>query len=136
MNDEPIHPMQALVNGMSAAWQRERSQSQMTLGALIAALEAMPPDADVANIYDPHSYRGYYCDLEFERAEGTRKASDLLVECRAAMGNVFEGYKGGDYVMGARTPVWVGSYGTAAGDRLMAVRSDGTIETSKEESDP
>ncbi len=134
MNDnEPIHPMQALVNGMNAAWQGERSKTQLTLGALIDALEAMPPDATVANLADPMSYRGYYCDLAFARSDGTRPATDLLRDCRAAMGEVFEGYKGGDYTMGARTPLWVSDYGTASGLRLMAVRADGTIETEQEE---
>ena len=33
--------MQALVDGMSAQWQRERAATQLTLGALIAALEKM-----------------------------------------------------------------------------------------------
>lgn len=134
MNEnEPTHPIQALVNGMSAEWQRERSQTQLTLGKLIEALEAMPPGATVANLADPDSYRGYYCDLAFARSDGTRPAADLLRDCRAAMGEVFTGYKGGDYTMGARTPLWVSDYGTASGLRLMTVRADGTIETEKEE---
>lgn len=42
--------IQALVDGMSARHQRERAEAQMTLGKLIAALEAMPSDAQVANL--------------------------------------------------------------------------------------
>lgn len=120
--------MQALIDGLSAQWQRERSDSQMTLGGLIHALEGMPADAQVANLCGAHSYRGYYCDLAFERAEGTRAAGDLLAECRNCMGQVFEGYKGGDFMMGASTPLWVAEYG-CSGDKLMAVHADGTIET-------
>ena len=37
--------MQALVDGLSAQLKAERSATQMTLGKMIAALEAMPPDA-------------------------------------------------------------------------------------------
>ena len=102
--------MQALIDGMSDQWQKERAETQMTLGKLISALEAMPDSAEVANLNSAHSYRGYYSDLAFERDEGTRPADELLAECKEAMGKVFRGYKGGDYVMGALTPVWLASY--------------------------
>lgn len=125
--------LQALVDGMSAQWQRERAETQMTLGKLIAALEAMPSDAEVTNLNSPHSYRGYYSDLAFERGEGTRPAAELLAECKAAMGQVFEGYKGGDYVMGALTPLWVSEYGHSSGEKLMAVMRGGGIETAQDE---
>ena len=124
--------MQALIDGMSAKWQRERAETQMTLGELIAALEAMPEGAEVANLNSAHSYRGYYSDLAFERDEGTRPAADLLNECKAAMWQVFKGYKGGDYVMGALTPVWVASYG-CCGPKLMALHAGGEIETAEDD---
>ena len=127
--------MQALVDGMSAKWQRERAATQLTLGALIAALEAMPADAQVANLSDMDSYRGYYSDLYFERHDGTRPAAELLAECKAAMGQVFTGYKGGDYVMGALTPLWISHYGTASGTKLMAVHAGGGIETEQDSDD-
>jgi len=107
---------------------RERATTQLTLGALIAALDQMPADAQVANLRNPDSYRGYYSDLYFERHDGTRPASELLAECKAAMGKVFTGYKGGDYVMGALTPLWVASYGTT-GDKLIALYAGGELET-------
>ena len=78
-----IFDMQALMDGMSAQWQRERAETQMTLGKLIAALEAMPPDTEIANIHNPHSYRGYYSDLAFRHEAGSRHACDLLTECKA-----------------------------------------------------
>lgn len=124
--------LQALMDGMSAQWQRERAETQLTLGGLIAALEAMPFDAQVANLDDEHSYRGYYRDLAFERLDGTRPAGELLADCRAAMGQVFEGYKGGEFVMGAKTPLWVASYG-CCGEKLMAVHAGGEIETAADE---
>jgi hypothetical protein len=119
---------QALVDGMSAQWQRERSGSQMTLGSLIAALEAMPAGAEVSNLRRLDSYRGYYSDLALEHADGNRPAAELLAECRAAMGEVFHGYKGGEYVMGARTPMWIADYGNC-GVALMAVMCGCGIET-------
>lgn len=124
--------LQTLVDGMSAQWLRERAETQMTLGKLIDALEAMPDGAEVANINRAHSYRGYYSDLAFKRDEGTRPAADLLAECKAAMGQVFCGYKGGDFVMGALTPVWLANYG-CCGRKLMALHVDGVIETAKDD---
>lgn len=123
--------LQALMDGMGAEWQRERAETQMTLGKLIEALEAMPANARVANLQDAHSYRGYYEDLAFELYDDTRPAAELLAECKAAMGGVFEGYKGGKFVMGERTPVWVAEY-SCCGIKLMALRSGGHIETEEE----
>ena len=122
----------ALLDGMNAQWQRERAETQMTLGKLITALEAIPEGAEVANLNHAHSYRGYYSDLAFERDEGTRPASELLAECKAAMGQVFCGYKGGDYVMGALTPIWVATYG-CLGLKLMVLHIGGGIETAEDE---
>jgi hypothetical protein len=124
--------IQALMDGMGAQWQRERAETQMMLGKLIDALEAMPEGAEVANLNSAHSYRGYYSDLAFGREEGTRPAADLLAECKAAMGQVLCGYKGGDFVMGALTPVWVASYG-CCGQKLMALHVGGEIETAEDD---
>lgn len=124
--------LQALLDGMSAQWQRERAETQMTLGKLIAALEGMPADAQVVNLHAAHSYRGYYEDLAFERGHGTRLAADLLTDCKAAMGQAFGGYKGGDFVMGTLTPLWVARYGST-GDKLIALRAGGEVETAPDE---
>jgi hypothetical protein len=123
----------ALMDGLSAQWQRHRADTQMTLGELISALDSMPPDAQVAFLIDAHSYRGYYDDLAFEyHPDDTRPASDLLNECRAAMGQAFQGYKGGDFVMGKTTPLWVASYG-CCGEKLIALNPDGSIETAPDD---
>lgn len=127
-----MNDLQALLDGLIAQSQRERAQTQMTLGELIEALEAMPEGAQVANLRNPHSYRGYYEDLAFELSEGLRPAEELLAECQAAMGKAFHGYKGGEYVMGERTPVWVSGYGDVSGLRLMALHPGGGIETEEE----
>lgn len=124
--------LQALMDGMSAQWQRERAETQLTMGKLIATLEAMPEGSEVANLRDAHSYRGYYSDLAFEHDEGTRPATDLLAECKSAIGQVFYGYKGGDYVMGALTPVWLASYG-CCGQKLMALHAGGEVETAEDD---
>lgn len=127
-----IHPMQALVDGMSASWQRERAATQMTLGKLIERLEAMPADMLVDGIEAPHSYRGYYHDLAFEKCANKVKAGDLLAVCRGAMGEVFEGYKGGEYVMGALTPLWIADYG-CCGKKLIGIGDDGALVTAEDD---
>ncbi len=127
-----INNMQALIDGLGAQGQRERAETQLTLGKLIAALESMPDGAMVVNLVDAHSYRGYYSDLAFELGGGTRPAADLLTEAKGAMGEVFEGYKGGDFVMGKLTPMWVASYG-CTGRKLMDVHPGGEFKTEDDE---
>lgn len=112
--------LQALLDGMSGEWQRERAATQMTLGKLIAALEALPGNRLVLGFGDPMSYRGYYEDLAFAPNADTRTVADLLAHCRRCMGHVFEGYKGGEFVMGANTALWIAEYGDS-GPRLMGL---------------
>lgn len=124
--------IQQLINLMGAQGQAERAQTQLTLGKLIDVLKAMDPVAQVPNLCDPHSYRGYYCDIAFELNVGTRSAMSLLTECENALGQTFEGYKGGDYTTNANTPVWVALYGST-GDKLIMVHPDGGITVEKDE---
>lgn len=126
-----MNDIQAMMDGMSAQWMRERAESQMTLGKLIERLESMPPDVTVERISEPHSYRGYYSDLAFEPC-GMVAVKDVLEICRKAMGEVFEGYKGGDFQMGRNTPVWSASYG-CCGKKIMAVNDDGTLVLAEDE---
>ena len=121
VSNETIHPLQAMVNGMNAHWQSERAQTGMTLGRFIAALESLDQSATVEGLGELISYRGHYCDLAFEPDPTPRTVAGLLAKCRAAMGAVFEGYKGGEFVMGATTPVWVSEYGRSSGLRLMGL---------------
>ncbi len=114
-----MHPLQAMVDGMNAAWQKERAGKQLTLGAMIEALGTYPPEQLVYGVGEPDSYRGYYCDLAFAPTATEEPVSALLQRCRDAMGREFTGYKGGEYVMGESTPVWLADYGST-GDRLMA----------------
>jgi hypothetical protein len=120
-----MNKTQALMNGMSAEWQRERAVTQMTLGKLIERLETLPPETMIA-LANPHSYRGHYTDLAFE-ARDKITVMNALQMCRSAMGEVFEGYKGGHYQMGRSTPVWCASYG-CCGRKIMVILDDGTIK--------
>lgn len=114
----------------SERWRKRRSATQMTLGAMIDRLAGMPPDAPVVGLENPHSYRGYYSDLAFELPSGAspKTAASLLEECKAALGQGFEGYKGGNFIMGCDTPVWVAFYGRE-GLKLLGIRDDGQLDT-------
>lgn len=124
--------------GLSQAQQRRNHRHVMwvcrervmrwAVGKMIAALEKMPSDSEVINLIRPHSYRGYYCDLAFELGEGKRPAWGLLAECKSAIGKVFEGYKGGNYIMKESTPVWIAEYG-CSGVKLIALYEGGEYET-------
>lgn len=90
----------------------------MTLGELIAALEAADPAKVVPYGFDrPHSYRGYYTDLAFEPARNVTVAA-MLADARSAVGATYQGWKGGDYVMGLSTDCWLSDEGTASGDTM------------------
>jgi hypothetical protein len=119
----PIHPMQAMIDGMGAAWQKRRAATQMTLGALIKALESVDPDRKIAGLGSPMSYRGYYCDLAFRPSAESVPIAEALKVTRSCMGRVFEGYKGGDYQMGEQTPIWSADYGSS-GPRIMGLNLD------------
>jgi len=127
--------IQALVSGLSAQWQKERSETQFTLGELIDYLKEIPQETRILGLGDLESYRGYYSDLAFEPTTEDRTANDLLNECQSAMGEVFTGYKGGEFVMGRNTPLWVSSYGTC-GPRLMGFSEvNGMLYPVKQEED-
>lgn len=83
----------------------------MTLGELIKTLEKANPDKVVPiGFKHPHCYRGYYEQLAFEPARNVTVGS--MLECaKSAVGQTFEGYKGGDYTMDNYTRVWLAEYG-------------------------
>jgi len=127
--------LQAMVDGMSAQWSKERAETQMTLGKFISALSEMPQDAPIDVGCDLDSYRGYYSDLAIEPPQEDAPkptVADVLAMCREAMGQVFQGYKGGDYMMGANTPLWIAEYG-CCGRKLMSVNPDGTLITAEDD---
>lgn len=114
-----MHPLQAMIDGMRAAWQKERAKSQLTLGRMIALLDVLEPERLVHGLGELDSYRGYYDDLAFEPTDQRETVAALKARCQAAMGKVFKGYKGGDYMMGESTPLWVSPYGSSSSTKLV-----------------
>lgn len=98
----------------------------VSLGDLIEALKCRDQEQEV--YYDfggfaPEgigSYRGYYEHLALGFAEDADRIKPIAVAALVALlesanGKTFEGYKGGDFTMHAKTPVWVSNYGRCDG---------------------
>jgi hypothetical protein len=122
---------QFLMDGLSDQWQRERSESQMTLGKFIERLKELRPEMYMQGLENPHSYRGYYCDLAFERTDKITSVKEVLELCQNAMGEIFHGWKGGEYAMNKNTLIWVSIEG-CTGSKIMSVTDGGLIEISKD----
>lgn len=84
----------------------------MNLGELIRALEAVEDQDAVLKFgfNNPHSYRGDYYDLAFEPAQNVTVAS-MLACAKAAVGETYRGYKGGDFTMSEWTSVHLSEWG-------------------------
>lgn len=114
--------MQDLIDTLSRGWRAERSLSQMTLGKLIAILSGLPKETKIDKICSPHSYRGYYSDLSFEKGEGDQTVGELLSILQSeCLGKEFTGYKGGEFFMDEHTPLWIANYG-CTGDKIMELK--------------
>lgn len=77
----------------------------MKLKHVIEMLEKYPSDRKVANGFgNPHSWRGSYDELAFEPVTDTT-VGRMLADAKSAIGEVYQGWKGGDYLMGLETSV-------------------------------
>lgn len=96
------------------------SYANMTLGDLIDWLEAQDQDLIVSDGFGaPHSDRGSYDELAFDPLPEAR-ISDMLAHARDADGRAFTGYKGGEFIMGQHTSVYIGEFGTC-GDAITPI---------------
>lgn len=110
----------------------ERSVTQMTLAKMIARLKELPPEMPIENLKNPHSYRGYYSDLAFERGDGQTTVGEFLKLVEGCLGGTFIGWKGGEFKMDKHTPVFIASQGVC-GVKLKCINDDATILTEKSE---
>lgn len=108
----------------------------MNLGQIIDLLRAMPQDDSVFFDFgdmEPttlDSYRGYYDHLAIGFEENCHlshpaKVSGLLAGCEAAVGQTYQGWKGGDYCMDRATPVWVANRGKSSSTAIVGIREVG-----------
>ena len=65
--------LQSIINAMSDEWQKERAETQMTLGKFIKKLKLMPAKMQIDELNNPHSYRGYYIDIAFEKTSDKKQ---------------------------------------------------------------
>lgn len=124
--------LQKLVDTMSDMSCRERSNYHLTLGGLIHFLESVPKEMQVITdtseaVGYAHSYRGYYSDLSFAPAAICETAGELLTEAKDALGHEFEGWKGGEYRMHDKTPLWFAEEGHCGRAIIDAKVIDGKV---------
>lgn len=108
--------IQKLFDIVGDASRLTRSHYHLTLGSAIKWLSDAPPDAPV--LFDtgevpgrPQSYRGHYSDLSLVPDGDLDTVGKLLAALTKANGDTFIGYKGGNFLMGDDTPLWVANYG-------------------------
>ena len=95
--------------------ERLKTSPQWTLGELIVALESVQ-DKSLRVFLDSMeipthfiSWRGSYDELviEFDKTSSPLSVKEFLVKAKNALSETFFGYKGGEFTMGRRTPLWV-----------------------------
>lgn len=110
----------------------------ITLGELISELEKRPQEQSIC--YDfggllpsyVSSWRGVYAHLAlgwedyYQRQRRKPKSerpsvAEILADLKSAVGQTFEGWKGGEFEMGLRTPVWCDNCGTATSTGIVGV---------------
>lgn len=108
----------------------EGLKPNLRLGELIDALAACPPTECVSFDFCDYrpveliSYRGYYDHLAITRVTGSRgglRVGELLGLLTRALGDAFEGYKGGSYVATRETPLWVDEYSECTSIKIVGV---------------
>lgn len=124
--------MQKMMDAMSQSMRNTRKDYHLTLGGLIKVLEEVPKETNIVfsdgtNVGSEMSYRGYYSDLSFEIQKDIKKASDLLKQCKKALNKKYYGYKGGDFLMDADTPLWKSEYGDCGEAIMGSVVNNGTL---------
>ena len=101
-----------------------RANDQMTLGDLLDFLKEdskkvvkLDTGCFAGNL---SSYRGFYRMLAVECRGTPITEAQFRMQCEAAVGAVFQGYKGGDFEMSRDTFVWAAHHGET-GDRIVDV---------------
>lgn len=111
----------------------DRRPVQLRLGELIDLLEKRPADQQVYFDFGccvpdgVRSYRGYYDQLAIDYEDEPKEwptVAKLLVTLKAADGATFTGYKGGEYCMDSRTPLWVSHYGRSSNTIVVGVTGE------------
>jgi hypothetical protein len=132
-------PNQQFFDAIAKAAQMERTNYHLTLGALIEGLGALANKdqairfADGKYPADFDSYRGYYSDLMISADDEKATVQGVLARAQACVGKTFQGYKGGDFTMDVRTPLWRDEYGHCANEAITGLveTADGIVLVTK-----
>jgi hypothetical protein len=97
--------------------EKMKTSTQTTLGELILVVELVVKDMNKPIVFDfdqnmkPYGvscWRGSYTELAVNYdPKGVKNVKEFLKILKDAIGKEFQGYKGGDFMMGKTTPVWV-----------------------------
>lgn len=84
---------------------------QMTLGKIISGLEKYLVNNGNLTLdfgfEHPHCYRGYYPDVAVARTNNPQTLEEAIKVFKSAINYMFEGYKGGFFLMTENTKVWI-----------------------------
>ena len=113
----------------------------LNLGQLISLLETQEQDYSIEFDFagcaptEFASYRGNYFHLGIDFNKHSERlltkpktVGEFLTQCRECIGKVFEGYKGGEYLMDENSEVYVAEYGCSYTTRIISVK-DGVLKT-------
>ena len=107
---------------------------QLTLGDLLHKLNACEMKDNKSVYFDfAHleittfeSYRGYYDELALGFGDsGGKNLLQLILHCQETIGQQFTGWKGGEFIMGKDTPVWVANPGRTGDTMIVDVVDKG-----------
>ena len=102
--------IQGLFDMLAEASRNTRKEYHICLGDLLDRLRQADPEAPIY-LDHPHSYRGYYTDLALEPTARPIHVWELINQLSDVIDTELTGYKGGEFLMEADTPVWIASYG-------------------------
>ena len=114
---------------------------QLLLGELILKLEAVnTPRKDGSEkevrfdfgYFTPtiiDSWRGSYNELAlgYSETEKDITVGELIKMLEKAIGKTYTGFKGGEFVMGRNTPIWVSNYGESSFTGIIGVKDLGWL---------
>jgi hypothetical protein len=125
-----MNDIQALLDTIRTAMRDTRKDYHVSLGELIRLLDQADPET-LIYYTNPHSYRGYYHDLAIEPTDLPIKVFQLNNQLKQILDKELYGYKGGEYLMSADTPVWIAHKG-CTGAALVAFDPTTLTLTTKE----
>lgn len=112
---------------------KKTSESFLTIGELVDLLIELDQSLEVVGVMaEGDSYRGSYDFFYLEKHEYSERnpdpatVGDLVNYLQDdVLGQVFTGYKGGDYTMHVDTPIFLSTYGTSSGFVFLGVKQVG-----------